>query len=170
MAADPLVRQLSELARGRLLDPLEILLGDDPRATAAIATLERLVHAEAETWAARLLGDDDRAAMATVARLMAALYSSSGVESGSGGGDRPLDPPAAWWQTPLGQVVARRVGHPTAPGVSYPVAGAMLGVTRQGVHDLVRRGKLDRHPGGGVTSASVHARIQSHGQRRHGDS
>jgi len=38
------------------------------------------------------------------------------------------------------------------------VAGAMLGVTRQGVHDLVTRGKLARHPDGGVTVDSVRAR------------
>jgi hypothetical protein len=39
----------------------------------------------------------------------------------------------------------------------------MLGMTRQGVHDLVSRGKLDRHPDGGVTTDSVRARL--HGQR-----
>jgi len=42
--------------------------------------------------------------------------------------------------------------------VSYAVAGAMLGVTRQGV-DLVTRGKLARHPGGRVLTAGVRDRI-----------
>lgn len=53
----------------------------------------------------------------------------------------------------------RRAGHPSAQAVSYSVAGAMLGVTRQGVHDLVTRGKLARHPDGGVTVDSVRARL-----------
>lgn len=154
-----LVRQLSEIVRARLLDPLEILVGDDADAAAAVDFLERRVRAEAQRWAGRLLDDDTATATLTAARLTAALY------SGPGSGDRPLDLPPEWWRTPLGQVVARRIGHPTASAVSYVVAGAMLGVTRQGVHDLVRRGKLARHPDGGVTSASVHARIQSHGQR-----
>ncbi|HMH94663.1 MAG TPA: hypothetical protein VK586_26710 [Streptosporangiaceae bacterium] len=43
--------------------------------------------------------------------------------------------------------------------MSYAVAGAMLGVTRQGVHDLVTRGKLARHPGGRVLTAGVRDRI-----------
>jgi hypothetical protein len=95
-----------------------------------------------------LLGDDDQAAASTAIRLVAALYP----------GDTPFDPPPEWWRTPLGQVVLRRVGHPSAQAVSYSVAGAMLGVTRQGVHDLVTRGKLARHPDGGVTVDSVRAR------------
>jgi hypothetical protein len=37
----------------------------------------------------------------------------------------------------------------------------MLGITRQGVHDLVRRGKLARAEGVGVATASVRARLQS---------
>jgi hypothetical protein len=52
-----------------------------------------------------------------------------------------------------------RVGHPGADAVSYATAGAMLGITRQGVHDLVQRGKLLRHPDGGVVPASVRARF-----------
>jgi hypothetical protein len=47
------------------------------------------------------------------------------------------------------------------------VAGAMLGVTRQGVHDLVSRGKLDRHPDGGVTTDSVRARRNRRTADRH---
>jgi hypothetical protein len=37
----------------------------------------------------------------------------------------------------------------------------MLGVTRQGVHDLVTRGKLARHADGGVTTESVSNRMRS---------
>jgi hypothetical protein len=98
-----------------------------------------------------LLGDEDEHAKFLAIRLVCALYPS----------DRPFDPPSEWWSTPFGRVVARRAGHPAAEKVSYSVAGAMLGVTRQGAHDLVSRGKLDRHPTGGVSSASVRARLNS---------
>jgi hypothetical protein len=37
----------------------------------------------------------------------------------------------------------------------------MLGISRQGVHDLVRRGKLPRHPDGGVPSLAVRDRLQA---------
>jgi hypothetical protein len=57
-------------------------------------------------------------------------------------------------------VVARRVGHPTTEGLSYAAAGAMLGITRQGVQDLVRRGKLARHTDGGVLATSVRDRLR----------
>ena len=70
-----------------------------------------------------------------------------------------------WWRTPLGQSLAVRVGHPTAEAVTYPVAGAMLGITRQGVHDLVTRGKLARHPTGGVLTTSVRDRLRNESHR-----
>lgn len=133
----------------RLLDPLEILLDGDE----VVASVRRPVRARAQEWARHLLDGDDRSATHTIARLLAALYP----------GDGPFEPPAEWWSTPLGQAVARRAGHPYRPAVSYAVAGAMLGITRQGVHDLVSRGKLDRHPDGGVASESVRARLNRDG-------
>ena len=142
-----LARQLRVLAETRLLDPLEILTGDD----ALVRPLRERIRADAETWAAQLLGPDDRSARHAGARLIGAFYP----------GDGPFEMPAEWWSTPLGQAVARRIGHPERAAVSYPVAAAMLGITRQGVHDLVRRGKLDRDPGGGVTAASVQTRLLS---------
>jgi hypothetical protein len=36
----------------------------------------------------------------------------------------------------------------------------MLGISRQGVHDLISRGKLARHPGSGVVPASVRDRVR----------
>lgn len=141
-----LVADLRRLVRSRLLDPLLLLLGDEER----IAFLRDRLHIDAEMWAAQLLGPDDAVATRTAVRVLAALYP----------GDAPFDPPEDWWRTPLGRVVARRVGHTARDHVSYSVAGAMLGITRQGVHDLVRRGKLARHPDGGVTSASVRDRLR----------
>jgi hypothetical protein len=122
---------------------LEILLDD-------VGDLPSRADEVARRMAAAMEGDDDAAAVLAIARLIGALYP----------GDAPFDPPADWWRTPLGRVVARRMGHPGARAVSYSVAGAMLGVTKQGVHDLVRRGKLARDSdGGGVTVASVRARL-----------
>ena len=110
--------------------------------------MRALARLHAETWAAVLLGPDQQSATLMIARVVACLYP----------GDAPFEPPAEWWRTPLGQVVLRRVGHPSAQAVSYSVAGAMLGITRQGVHDLVVRHKLERHPASGVTVESVRAR------------
>jgi hypothetical protein len=150
-----LVDQLVRMVDIRLLDPLEILLdGDD-----AVQRLRTLVHARAGDWARQMLDGDDHTAVATMIRVVSTLF--------PGDGDRPFDPPVDWWRTPMGQVVARRVGHPTAESVPYPVAGAMLGITRQGVHDLVARGKLARHPRGGVVPGSIRDRLRKEGTVRH---
>jgi hypothetical protein len=142
---DELIEQVVRLLDIRLLDPLEVLLeGDD-----GVDALRQLVRIRIGRWADALLGADDRAAVLTAARLIATIYP----------GDRPFDPPAEWWPTPLGQTIARRVGHPSAETVSYGTAGAMLGISRQGVHDLVRRGRLPRHPDGGVPSAAIRDRL-----------
>lgn len=136
-----LVDQLVEIVRTKLLDPLEILVGD-------LGDLPGRTTAAAEELAAAMTGDDDAAAVGAIVRVIAALYPGDG-----------FDPPADWWRTPLGQLAIRRVGHPFAQAVPYSVAGAMLGVTKQGVHDLVRRGKLTRHEDGGVTVESVRNRL-----------
>jgi hypothetical protein len=137
---DDLVR----LVTSRLLDPLEILLPN-----ADVDRLREQARQDAEMWAAQLLGADDALARQTAVRMIAVLYP----------GDGPFDPPETWWATPLGRATARRLGHPARERVSFAVAGAMLGITRQGVHDLVSRDKLRRHPDGGVTVASVRARL-----------
>jgi len=143
---DPLVEQIARLLDIRLLDPLEILLdGDD-----AVHALRGLVRLRAGRWADLMRDGDDQAAARAAMRLVMTLYP----------GDRAFDPPVDWWMTPLGRVVARRVGHPAAESVTYATAGAMLGITRQGVHDLVRRGKLPRHPDGGVPSEAVRRRLR----------
>ncbi|MEV8506513.1 hypothetical protein AB0368_17005 [Actinoplanes sp. NPDC051475] len=150
-----LVEHIVRLLDVRLLDPLEILLeGDD-----AVDPLRRLMRIRAGRWADLMRGDDDRAAAGAVLRLIATLYPS----------DRAFDPPLEWWRTPLGRVVAKRVGHPSAEAVSLATAGAMLGITRQGVHDLVRRGKLPRHPDGGVPSAAIRDRLRLSDEREQGD-
>jgi hypothetical protein len=148
-AMTDLVEQIVRLLDVRLLDPLEVLLeGDD-----AVDALRRLVRLRARRWADAMQNSDDQTAVRTAARLIATLYPS----------DRAFDPPADWWTTPLGQAVAVRAGNPWAESVSYATAGAMLGITRQGVHDLVRRGRLPRHPDGGVPSSAVRDRLRARG-------
>lgn len=144
---DELADQLIGLLEVRLIDPLEILL----ESATDLAGVRKRVVAQAGVWASRLLGDDEVTARYTAIRLVSTLYPD----------DNGFTPPDGWWQTPLGRVVALRVGHPAAESVSYAVAGAMLGITRQGVHDLITRGKLDRHPDKGVTTASIQRRIKS---------
>lgn len=145
-----LVEQLSQLVDERLLAPLELLL----ESSSAVDSLRRWVDRLATSWAGDLLGADDDRAAATTARLVHTLYA----------GGSAFRPTPEWWQTPLGRVVARRVGHPVTEHVSYAVAGGMLGITRQAVHDLVSRGKLDRHPDGGVWSRSVRKRVSGETQ------
>ncbi|GAB1642395.1 hypothetical protein [Krasilnikovia sp. MM14-A1259] len=142
-----LVEQIVQLLDVRLLDPLDILLeGDD-----AVAALRRIVRIRAARWADTMRGADEDAAVRAAARLVATLYP----------GDRAFDPPLDWWRTPLGQTVARQAGHPAAERVSYATAGAMLGISRQGVHDLIKRGRLPRHPDGGVPAVAVRDRLRA---------
>ena len=142
-----LVEQMVRVLDIRLLDPLELLLdGDD-----VVDAMRRLIRIRAGRWADEMLDGDDVAAVRMAARLISSLYP----------GDRAFDPPVEWWRTPLGRTVARRVGHPAAESVSYATAGAMLGISRQGVHDLVRRGRLPRHPDGGVPARAIRDRLRS---------
>jgi hypothetical protein len=141
-----LVQQLMSVMSSRLLDPLEILLADP------VVDVRARCEDAAHVWAARLLGPN---APYAIASIIAALYP----------GDDVFDPPPEWWRTPLGQVVLSQVGFPGREAVSYAVAGSMLGMTRQGVHDLVTRNKLGRHPDGGVTVTSILERIQRRGQK-----
>ena len=141
-----LVRQLEQELERRLLAPLSLLF-DEGAAAGSVEAMRRQAAADVQMWAAQLLGPDEELAVAVARRLLAALYPDG------------FAVPSAWWGTPLGQVVARRLGHPHAASVTRTVAGAMLGITRQAVQDLINRGKLDRHPDGGVSVASVRERL-----------
>jgi hypothetical protein len=146
-----LAEHLTRVVGVRLLDPIEILLEESENTEA----LQVMFRARAAVWSALLLGEDDGLAARTAARLIAALYP----------GDTEFNPPAEWWSTPFGRVVAHRLGHPSTQAVSYSAAGAMLGITRQGVHDLVSRGKLARHPDGGVLVTSIRSRLNANAGR-----
>jgi hypothetical protein len=128
-----IARQLLHDIEEKILHRLEQLLsGDELRP--AVEGLRQQLQADTEMWAAQVTGPDSRLAEATISRIVSALY-LDGTEFAQ---------PASWWRTPFGSVVARRLGHPTSPVVSLSVASAMLGITRQGAHDLVKRGKLQR--------------------------
>ncbi|MBX6765801.1 MAG: hypothetical protein IRY90_01350 [Actinomadura rubrobrunea] len=140
--------QLEQEIERRLLTPLGLLL-DEGEAARSVQVLRRQLAADVQMWAAQLLGPDEDLAVTRLRQLLAALYADG------------FDVPLSWWSTPLGRVVASRLGHPYAESVSRSVAGAMLGITRQGVQDLLNRGKLARHPDGGVSAASVRERINT---------
>jgi hypothetical protein len=145
---DALAGHLSRVVGSRVLDTLDILFSPDELAGES-GRLRELLEVKSRSWAEILCGADDQSAAFLAIRLVSALYP----------GDEPFDPPPAWWDTPLGRAVARRAGHPAAAAVSVPVAAAMLGITRQGVHDLIRRHKLDRDPDGAISTASIQARL-----------
>ncbi|MEV0732345.1 hypothetical protein [Polymorphospora sp. NPDC050346] len=122
---------------GRVVAALDGLLGPAAPPTAA------KLPACAAAWAAQL--DTDGYYAERVARhLVDVLWPT-------------VDPPTEWWRTPLGRAVARTIGHPRAEVVSYAVAGAMTGVSKQYIGKLVAAGRLSPGPAGGVTTASVHA-------------
>ena len=140
MTLDPLAEQLrDELVSvagglGALLGPEEHL----GLVTAAEGAAEHIADQLRS-------GDDD-----LVARVVVDLVSARVV---------PTEPEAAWWATPLARVVAGSIGHPSAEAVTYSVAAAMLGVHRGTVAQLVHRGRLDRHPDGGITVVSIRQRL-----------
>lgn len=110
------------------------------------ATLPLQADLAVERIARQLTSDDDHEVAGTITDLAAA-------------GVIPDDPSPEWWRTPLGRRVASSVGHEDADAVTRSVAAAMLGVTPGTVAQLVHRGTLDRHPDGGITKASVLARL-----------
>jgi hypothetical protein len=142
-AHEELARDLNRLVEARVLGPVDVLFGLDK-------DLRRRAFESVLVWTEELLGADDDAARMTAIRLISTLFPS----------DEPFNPPTEWWGTPFGRAVLLRAGHPSAEGVSFTVAAAMLGISRQGVHDLARRGKVQPHPDGGVTVDSVQARLK----------
>lgn len=142
--SDELTAQIAdELAR--LAGALGSVLGDMD------LTMERRAQQAAPMLAAQLLQeDDDRLSAQTVIDLMSALWPRS-------------DPDPDWWQTPLGRVCARSFGRDDAEAVSHSVAAAMLGLHPKSIGQEINRGRLDRHPDGGVLRSSVLARLAKAG-------
>lgn len=109
-----------------------------------LAILEDRIRDRAASLAGQLDQDeDDRLAAQTVIDVMNVL------------GDRD----DGWYgRTPLGRAVARSTGGFVSESVSFSAAAAMLGVSRTRVQQLVEHGQVDRHPEGGISTASVIAR------------
>lgn len=109
--------------------------------------IEQRIEGRSALLAAELCSDDDRLAAQAVLTLVTARWPDG------------CDIPPQWWRTPAGLMVARSVGRDDAEAVTRSVAAAMLGVHPGTVAQLVHRGTLDRHPDGGITRASVLARL-----------
>jgi hypothetical protein len=65
------------------------------------------------------------------------------------------NPPAEWWTTPLGQTCANHLDNQQPHSWTHATAALVLGVTRGTVAQLVSRGKIPKHPAGGVCPAGV---------------
>jgi hypothetical protein len=141
--------QLESEVEARMVFPLETLAGSPGLDGEVFGRLRDYVHEAAGTIAMDLAGSDEAAAEAAAFVVPAVLF--------PGGAEIPV----TWWTTPLGRLVAWAVGHPSEAAVSYSVAGAMLGISKVRVQQLADTGKLQRHPGGGVTSASVRKRMHA---------
>lgn len=94
-------------------------------------------------------GNDDIAAEACMSVMVALWPHCSPEDVGQ----------PEWWSTPLGRLCARSLGRTDAETITHAVAAAMLAVHRSYIGVLVSRGRLDRHPDGGVLRASVLQRI-----------
>lgn len=113
--------------------------------------VDQALRDQADVLAAQLCQDtDDRLAAQTVIDVMNFLWPNAAPEEAGRG---------CWWTTPLGRMCARSLGHSTTDAVTHSVAAAMLGIKTGSIGAMVQRGVLDRHPDGGVTKASVFARL-----------
>lgn len=95
----------------------------------------------AATIVADLAGDDAKVASRTHEALMTLLWPHRPPEQAG----RP-----DWWSTPLGQLCARVAVNDDTVGVSHATAAAMLGLTKGTIGQMVTRGNLERHSGGGA--------------------
>jgi len=109
--------------------------------------LERQVDQALPRIVGQLTGDDEHTAAGTLRDLVILEHGETG------------EIPDDWWRTPLGRVAARVGEHDDAEAVTPSVAARMLGVAAPTVYQWRREGKLERHPDGGVTKASVMARL-----------
>jgi hypothetical protein len=136
---------------------LDAELGAAARELAKIAPIARGGFTDQGicAFAEALSGDDPKLGLGAAVTVMLILRNHT---------DNPRPP--EWWNTPVGRLVARWI-NPGPGSVTHDEAARMLGVTRGAVSQMVHRGVhgkggsggLERHPDGGVTRASVLARI-----------
>ena len=123
-----------------IAEPFSLLLGKDLYRAIVYRIEER-----APVIAVQLVADDNPKAEQLTTDLMYLLWG-------------PAEPNPEWWTTPLGGVCARHLQHPAADAVSYQNAAVMLNTTRADIIHLVKTGKLEPHPDGGITRTSIHLR------------
>lgn len=138
---DPVLAQLVTELDGAIVAPTRDLLGLDLAEEAA----DRL-DARAGLLAAQLRADDPRLVGQTVIDVLGCLW-PHGVTD------------LQWWRTPVGRLCARSLAGEDVDTITQQEAAWMLGVTRGTVAQMVHRGTLARHPGGGVLRAAVLARL-----------
>lgn len=144
MNLDEIAYQIADEVDSGVLFPLEAIAGSSEQ----ISAIRTQMEGRAYLLATQLLSGDDKLAAQTAIDLVNLLFGPV------------AEIPNDWWSTPLGQAMAASVGHPLAEAVSYSVAGAMLGVSKTRIQQLVADGKLDRAPDGGITTVSIRQRLQ----------
>lgn len=124
--------------------PLAVL--DGPDAVADLDT-EQVADRVASQLAGAIAANEDRLLAEIVIDLMSALW--------------PIDDPLPeWWQSPVGRACAHSIGDADhTDTVTHSVAAGMLGLARSSIGTMVARGDLDRGDDGGVTVASIKARL-----------
>jgi len=143
---DDVARQLADELDRAICGPVRSLLGID-----LDELLQQRIRSRAGGIAAQLCQDDDDALAAeTVIDVMGCLWpNASPEECGQ----------SEWWRTPLGRMCARSLGRDDADAVTQFVAAAMLGTHPGTVARYLHDGRLERHPDGGITRASVLLRL-----------
>jgi len=139
-------RQLVDELDRVVCGPVRSLLGLD-----LDDLLQERIRSRAPMLAAQVCQDeDDELAAETVIDIMGCLWPNCSPEEAG---------EASWWRTPLGRMCARSLGHQDSDSVTRSVAAAMLGVHPGTIARYVADGRLERHPDGGITRASVLLRL-----------
>lgn len=124
----------------------------DPHNAVAPSQIERVAR---QLVAQMRQDDDDHLSAQSAIDIMATLWPDCD----------PTEVQPGWWTTPLGRLVAKAGGLPDSEALTVTAAAVVLGVTPSAVSQLLTRGRLDRHPDGGVLRSSLMAEIA----RRHAD-
>lgn len=142
-----------------MIDPQAVhdqLAADFASRLAPVLRLDPAENDRADTIAARLASlvtpalcsDDEHEVAQAVIDLASAL-------------DLGPATPASWWASPVGRICAASLAGitPSSDRATAAQTADMLGVGLARVYQLRDAGKLDRHPDGGVTLASVYQRL-----------
>lgn len=146
---EDITAQLADELGGVARD-VAVILGAD-----VVLLVEQRIDDACGRLTAQLCSDDDHESAAAARDVMAARWPAD------------TEPPPEWWRTPAGRAVARSGERDDSEAVTRTVAAAMLGVSPGSIAQMVHRarhglggsGGLEPHPDGGITRASVLARL-----------